>query len=239
MIRTLTLASALALTCTLTAQNWTVGVPVDVQISTVTVYGGGCAPDPQATLFIPLLPVTGVTYYYRVVNTNGGTYTMVPGPANVLAAGDTVHVPTTQITEVYNQAGAGGLELEVRAEGTPTVAGETHPCAPNNLWMSNLLLCNEGLNCLIQLSCQTVAGSTGVEENTADQVWYSAAMGQVRILDAGIRTAQVLDAQGRVVAATNVSGGTMDLGARPAGLYTVRAQRADGALVVARFVLAR
>jgi hypothetical protein len=203
------------------------------------VFGGGCSPGPQASLFIPLLPVTGVTYYYRVINTNGGVYTMDPGPANVLAVGDTVHVPATQITEVFNQANMGGLELEIRATGTPTVAGETHPCAPNNLWISNLLLCNEGLSCLIQLACQTTAISTGIGEASLGSPWYGVTDGQVRLLDTGIRAAQVLDAQGRVVASTHIGGGTLELGLMPTGLYVVRGLRADGSVVTDRFVLAR
>jgi hypothetical protein len=79
MVRTLAL-STLLLAGTLNAQNWTVGVQVDVPIGTIRVFGGGCSPGPQATLFIPLLPVTGVTYYYCVLNTRGGRLHHGPRP---------------------------------------------------------------------------------------------------------------------------------------------------------------
>jgi len=242
MMKPYALLLTLACTTTLHAQNWEVGMPVDIQISTITVYGGGCAPGVQATLFMPLLPVDGITYYYRVINTNGGTYTMVPGPANVLNAGDTVHFPTTQISEVYNAANQGGLEMEVRAEGTPTTAGQTHPCTSNDLWMSNLLLCNEGLTSLISLGCETQPSTVGIDEanNTLAFIAPLAANGfQLQILDAQVRSVRVLDAHGRVVSTSTVATPRMDLSVQPDGVYLLQAERNNGQVLTQRFVLAR
>ena len=99
------------------------GVPVDMLVGNTNVFGGGCDPGVRATLYMPLLPVEGVVLYYRVVSTSGGAYIMVLGPLAALNAGDAVHFPTTQITDVYNAANQGGLEIEERAERTPTTIG--------------------------------------------------------------------------------------------------------------------
>ena len=99
------------------------GVPVDMLVGNTNVFGGGCDPGVRATLYMPLLPVDGVVLYYRVVSTSGGASSMVLGPLAVLNAGDAVHFPTTQHTDVYNAANQSGLEMEVRAEGTPTTLG--------------------------------------------------------------------------------------------------------------------
>ncbi len=242
MMKPYALLLSIACTTTLHAQNWEVGVPVDVLISNITVYGGGCAPGVQATLFMPLLPVDGVNYYYRVINTNGGTYTMVPGPANVLNVGDTVHFPTTQITEVYNTANQGGLEMEVRAEGTPTTPGQTHPCASNDLWLSNLLLCNEGLTSVISLSCETQPSTVGIDEETTTLSFIAplAANGfQLQVLDAQVHVVRVLDAQGRVVCTSTGSTSRMDLSTQPDGVYVLQAERVSGQVLTQRFVMAR
>ncbi|MCC7503020.1 MAG: T9SS type A sorting domain-containing protein [Flavobacteriales bacterium] len=242
MMKPYALLLSLACTTTLHAQNWEVGMPVDVQISTITAFGGGCSPGPQATLFMPLLPVDGITYYYEVINTNGGTYTMVPGPANVLNVGDTVHFPITQITEVYNAANQGGLELVVHAEGIPTTPGQTHPCASNDIWMSDFQLCNEGLTSVISLGCETQPSTVGIDEaNTAlSFIAPLASNGFVlQVLDAQVRTVRVLDAQGRVVSTSTVATPRMDLNSQPDGVYLLQAERSNGEVRTHRFVLSR
>ncbi len=230
----------LACTTTLHAQNWEVGIPVDIQISTITVYGGGCAPGVQATLFMPLLPVDGITYYYRVINTNGGTYTMVPGPANVLNVGDTVHFPITQIDGGLQRgqsrwAGNGGPRRR-----NPTTAGQTHPCASNDIWMSNLLLCNEGLTSQISLGCETQPSTVGIDEvNTAlTFIAPLAANGfELQVLDAQVRMVRVLDAQGRVVSTSTVATPRMDLNTQPDGVYRAAGRTHRWTVLTQRFVL--
>jgi hypothetical protein len=238
-------AFILALTATVStqAQNWIVGAPIDMQISAITVFGGGCYPGVQANLFFPVTPVTGITYFYRVLNTNGGSYTMVPGPANVRAVGDTVHVPTTQITEVYNTQLSGGLELEIRAEGTPTVGEEVHPCEYNDLWISNLLLCNETLSSLISTNCNTAVGSVGIDEASASTLRFIAPLAangyQLQVIDTEVATSRVLDLQGRVVSSANGASPRMDMGTQPDGVYVIQAERTNGQVLTQRFVLAR
>lgn len=238
MMRLSSLLATIALTTAASAQNWQVGVPVSQQIGEVGVFGGGCYPGVQANLNLSHTRVTGVTYYYLVNNITNGVYTMVPGPANILAIGDTIHIPASGQTEVYNQQTSGGLELRLIAEGTPTVAGEVHPCTPSNFWMSNLLLCNEGISTGLNSGCTVQPGSSvGIGEINGSATWYVANGNAVRILDNSIRTAQVIDAQGKVVASTNTVGGVMDLSSQPTGIYVVRAERSNGEVVSQRMVV--
>jgi hypothetical protein len=240
MMRPYSLLATIALTTAVSAQNWTVGTPVSMQVHEVAVFGGGCYPGVQAVLNLQHTQVTGVTYYYEVTNITNGVYTMVPGPAGILAIGDTIHVPASGISEVYNQQTSGGLEMRVIAGGTPTVAGESHPCTASQFWISNLLLCNEGLSSALSDGCTTVNGSgMSIGEINGGGAWYMANGDQVRITDNSIRSAQVIDAQGRVVSATNTVGGILDLGTEPTGVYVLRAQRASGEVVSQRIVVSR
>ncbi len=168
LLSTLTIGSV-------SAQAWVVGQPVMFQLSEISVFGGGCFPAAQANLNFPLYPVSGITYYYLVTgHSSPGDYTMVPGPANPLLVGDTVHI-TSSTHAVYNTGGFGGLDLEIWAEGTPTVPGQVHICSFSMLWLSNLLLCEEGLINTSSASCETEL-STGMNENTSDDIRFVAPM---------------------------------------------------------------
>jgi hypothetical protein len=238
MIRPYALLSTIVLTTATYAQNWAVGVPINVQVTEITVNGGGCSPGPQATLFLGAPPVTGMTYYYEVVSITNGVYTMIPGPAGILAVGDTIHLGPGGANTVFNQQTSGSLQLRAKVQGTPTVAGQSHPCNTNSFWISNLLLCNEGLSTTLLSGCTTQDGSTiGISELTGESTWFVSNGNALRITDNSVRSAQVIDAQGKVVAATNTIGGSLDLGTEPTGIYVVRAQRANGEVVTKRIVV--
>jgi len=240
MMKPYSVLAVMALSSTLSAQTWTVGTPASMILSEVTAYGGGCYPDIQTELHLNYTPVDGMQYYYEVSNIQGGGfYTMVPGPANALNIGDTVHVPANGISFIYNQQVQGGLTLRLMAEGTPTTAGQTYPCTQNDLWMSNLMLCDEWLNKTLGTNCTVQPGSTqGIADISGASAWYASNGNNVRLIDPTIRTAQLIDMQGRVVATTNSSGGVLELGSLPTGMYIVRAQRAEGAVLAERVMLA-
>jgi hypothetical protein len=237
-----TVLAALALSSTLSAQTWTVGTPTSMLMSAFSVWGnGGCYPGVQATLNLNYTPVDGMVYYYEVANVlNGGFFTMVPGPAGGLNVGDTIHVGPTGSNQVFNQQVSGMLELRLIAAGTPTTAGQTYPCAQNDLWLTTLPICNVNMNKQLGTNCSVQPASTvGITEANEASAWYASNGNSLRILDAGIRTAQLLDMQGRVVATTTTNGGMLELGAQPAGIYIVRAERADGSVVSDRVALVR
>ena len=223
------------------AQNWIVGEPVDMQVSSVTVYGGGCGPGPQATLALNVPPVSGITYYYRVIGiTTDGEYTMYPGPAAPLQVNDTIHVgPFGNL--VYNSGSFGGLELEAWVEGAPTMPGEAHPCAPNNLWMSNLLLCNEGLSCTVPGACVTEVSSGLAMPGGAGLSFDPpcTANGFSLSCYGPVRTGRVTDLQGRAVAEFSGGRTIVDASAWPSGAYVVHLSGNDGTALRRTFVLAR
>lgn len=239
-MKTYTFLAALALSSSVGAQTWTVGTPVSMLMSAFSVWGnGGCYPGVQATLNLNHTPVSGMVYYYEVTNVlNGGFFTMVPGPSTGLNVGDTIHVGPGGTNQVFNQQATGILELRLIAAGTPTTAGQAYPCTQNDLWLTTLPICNVMMNKTLGTNCTVQAGSTvGIAELGDESPWYMNSGNTLRILDGRIRTAQLLDAQGRVVATTNANGGMLELGGRPGGIYIVRAQRADGSVVSDRVAL--
>lgn len=223
------------------AQNWIVGQAVDANLSSLIVYGGGCYPGIQALLNYSGPSVDGVALYYKVVSIEtDGEYTMNPGTGSALIIGDLV--PLTAVGhQVYNTGTYGGLGLEVHAIGTPTTPGQTHPCAPNDLWMSNLLLCQEGLSNSASGGCVTEQ-STGIaiaEEDRFAFMLPSVANGfRLQLADPALLAATVSDMHGRAVA--TIAGGqrSAELNSLAPGAYVVDAIRTNGHRVQRRFVLA-
>ena len=215
---------------TLHAQGWGVNQPVDQQLSAITVYGGGCFPAIQAQLNFGQPPVDGVTYYYKVVGiTTDGEYTMVPGPGQALAVNDLVPVQQFE-HQVYNSGTFGGLELEVWAMGTPTTPGQSHPCSSSDLWMSNLLLCNEGLTCLIGSNCTTQL-STGVPGSARNNalVLPNAFNGYtLQWNGTPLVSGSVIDPSGRTIQVLSAATPTAQLGHLPSGVYILHLITTDG-----------
>jgi hypothetical protein len=215
---------------------------VDEQLSTLTVYGGDCYPGIQATLTLGAPAVDGIIYYYKVISIiTDGEYTMVPGHAAALQIGDTIHNAPVDFL-VFNTGTYGGLELQVWAEGTPTAAGQTHPCGSNDLWQSNLLLCNEGLSWIIQGTCATEF-SSGVNALVADQgtvVLPQAANGyQLQWPGMSVLRGAVLDMQGRIVASLASGQQSLDANGFANGTYLLVMDRTNGPAVRRTFTLVR
>ena len=242
MTRTL-LLSAFALTASTSfAQNWIVGQQFDTQLSAVTVYGGGCYPAAQAVLAFGTTPVDGVYFYYKVISVStDGEWTMLPGPVTALSVGDTVHMnPVNQL--VFNSGTYGAMQLEVWAEGTPTTAGQAHPCTFSDLWMSNLLLCNEGLSCTIASSCATEIGSgmADTEVGTLTLIPPSPANGfNLQLTGGSINGGRILDLQGRMIATLSNAQQGVGLDAVPNGVYVLDVVGADGSRLCRTFSLLR
>lgn len=154
------------------AQNWTVGVPVDMSISYLTRYAFGCAPQPDFSMNIVLPNVTGIQYLaivdsvqdIAVIVSNNDT--LLQGDTLVLSPGDNNY-------SVSFLNGTGNISFNFKAIGTPSTAGQTHPCAFNDIWMSNLLLCNEGLTLNVPTNC-TVDAATAISslENNASFIQF-------------------------------------------------------------------
>lgn len=240
MIRTLLFFTLAPVACAGFSQNWIVGQAFDTQLSSITVHGGGCYPATQAILAFGTTPVDGVHYYYKVVGiTTDGEYTMLPGPVTALSVGDTVHMnPANHL--VFNSGTFGGLELQAWAEGTPTTAGQAHPCAANDLWMSNLLPCNEGLSCAISSGCETEIGNGITDNRTEAFALIAPSVGNgfnLQLTGGSISGGMILDLQGRVI--TTLANGQhgADMSTMPDGVYVLDVAGADGSRFCRRFSL--
>lgn len=221
------------------AQNWTVGVPAAFKWSELTLFGG-CHPNPDYNITFSAPSVDGVEYVAIVdAVTPPGVNQIAPlgpGPLNV---GDTVDLVVGAPNTVYFPSGSGSMSLSLWAIGTPTTAGQTHPCTFNTLWLSNLLLCPEGLSKTVAGACTVQPGTVEVAEvgaEAATVVLPSAANGWILSTNGSHEGPIVLlDATGQVIDRQL----PMDLSAHPNGVYLLQLTRADGSATVQRSVLSR
>lgn len=221
------------------AQNWIVGVPAAFKWSELTLFGG-CDPAPDQNITFSAPGVSGVEYVAIVdAVTPPGTNLIAPlgtGPLNV---GDTVDLVVGPPNSVYFPSGSGSMSLSFWAIGTPTTAGQAHPCTFNALWLSNLMLCPEGLTKTVQATCTVQPGTVGiggVDREGPAISFPSAANGwMLSARDAFRASAVVLDATGQVIARALPA----DLSGRPNGVYLLQLTGTDGAVNVCRFVVSR
>jgi hypothetical protein len=159
----------LLMSTSLKAQNWTVGTPVDMSISYLTKYGFGCAPgSPDFSMNIILNNVSGIQYIAIVDSVVD--IAVIYNTTDTLMLGDTLNLSGGNNNySVSFVNGNGNISFNFKAVGTPTTAGENHPCAFNDLWMSNLLLCNEGLTRNVQNTC-TVDAATSLNSITKSHI---------------------------------------------------------------------
>lgn len=146
------------------AQNWTVGVPVDIQLSSLTKYSGFCAPQADFNINAVCNQVDGIQYII--------TIDTLVDIAIYTANNDTVELGDTLFLSAGNNNysfsfinGPGNITFNLKAYGTPTTAGQTHQCNFSNMWMSNMMLCNEQLTFNMQNDC-TVDAATGLNNLT-------------------------------------------------------------------------
>lgn len=212
-----------------TAQDWTVGWPVDFQLTQMTVNGGGCYPNADATLNFPTSTVSGIVHVAIVTAVQpAGVNTIAPGSSGPLNVGDTVYFDTPGVRSCHFPQGNGTVSLDFRAIGIPTQEGQPHPCAFNQIWLSNLMLCPEGLSkglssgCTVQPSSLglsgVVAGSNSVDLPNATNGW-------VLNVSGAAYGAEVFDAVGNRMAA--MGSGSLAF-TWPDGLYFVRIRSAAG-----------
>ena len=227
------------------AQDWTVGEPVDLLLYSQTFYGN-CNPSPDYTFTFPVSTVTGVDYKVLIVAMDppDGVASISPGLENGGLDDGLVLDAAVQRTVTFG-TGTSSAVFEFRAQGTPLVAGESHPCSASPFWISNLMLCPEGLIPNVNAGCTVQAGATAVNEVPAQPLfqWPSPMNGQqlsVALSDAGTVRLTVLDATGRsVMSQSTGSTGSMDLSILPEGVYVLDAVRSNGRVMTRRFLIAR
>jgi len=151
------------------AQNWTVGVPVDMQVSYLTKYSGFCAPgQPDFKINVVCNQIDGIEYI--IIIDSLVDIAVIPFPLDTVELGDTLFLNTGNNIFTFSFVnGPGNISFNIKAIGTPTTAGQTYPCAFSDLWSSNLLLCNEELVLILQNDCSVDAsiGINQLDENNA------------------------------------------------------------------------
>lgn len=162
---------------TSTAQNWTVGVPVDMVITSNLFHSNFCFPTADQHFTVDGSITTGVNYYLYVDSVSPDSVYIMPG-MDTLAVGDSIFLPSGgNLFSLYFFHGGGLLNMSVKAKGIPTVAFDEHPCQPNNLWMSNLMICDEGLSPIISNNCQVQPANFGVTGSSTNSTCFSSCNG--------------------------------------------------------------
>lgn len=240
MIRTATLLLLTTTALATRAQNWTVGLPVDMLLYTQPFFGG-CTPGTDYTFNFPPSAVSGVDHIIRVVNVEppGATLDLLPGLSGATAGANMV-VDAAVMRNLTMAPGTVSALLEFRAVGIPSTEGQSHPCNASPFWISNLMICPEGLIPNVNDGCTVQAGITSIPELMADPVlqWPSPANGQLLRLQNGLQ-AEVVDLHGRVVAAQARSTGasSLGLGHLAPGVHVLRLISADGTATAQRFLI--
>ena len=206
------------------AQNWTVGVPAAFKWSELTLTGGSCYPSPDQNVTYGAPTVSGMQYVAIVdVAVPPGVNSLAPG-GTTLDVGDTIPIFAGPPNSAYFPNGSGLLQLSFWVIGTPTTTGQFHPCTFNTLWLSNLLLCPEGLSKSVAASCIVQPGSVGVADigpaNNGIEMPNASNNWSFSIADPAVTSVEVFDVLGSRVA--NVRSGTVGLGGLPNGSYLVR-----------------
>ncbi len=175
----LIIALSFGLKNTSNAQNWMVGDAVNDTIKYLTLVAWQFDTTFDATCYEMGLPDhnffmqpcedPGIDYGFVVESiTNTGAIEITP--SGFISLGDTVWLTDEDVLrEIYFEEMGGNVVLRFFAVGEVTLPLIPIYCSPgNDLWFSNLLLCNEGL--WANPDCTTVPNPLGIEEMTIDNV---------------------------------------------------------------------
>lgn len=142
------------------SQNWTVGSPVNMVVNTNLFHSNYCYPTADQHFLIDGSTISGISYYLYVNSAPLDSVYLMPGN-DTLTTGDSILIPGGgNLYSLYFFLGGGLLDMSIKAVGVPTTIGQSHPCQPSNLWMSNLMICDEGLTPVINNNCVVEAGTS-------------------------------------------------------------------------------
>jgi len=218
--------------------QWEVGVPVDESLSMVTMFGWGCYPTADHWFTFPVSEAEGIDH--AIVVTSAPQDSVKIGE-DIVNTGDTLWITELLQWKVYFTEGSGTLELDFRAIGTPTTAGETTPCGPSELWTSDLQLCFEGLGSTVLFDCE-VGESTAIheiEEGTFDiKLPHAANDFQLRVnTDNNFEGIYVFDIQGRQMAFSKDN--SVECSYLPNGFYLAVLKFDSGQVLTEKFLITR
>lgn len=159
------------------AQTWTAGVPMNQIITPNFMVKDaaqlpGCFPGASVNFNFVLPSVGGVQYYLKVTSIDANSAYRMP-TQDTLAVGDSIAVSSgsnTMSIYYFAASATSNFTADLYAVGTPTTAGQAYPCATVQMWISNLMICNEGLSAQVQASCTVMSGPTAVASTSLHEV---------------------------------------------------------------------
>lgn len=163
------------------AQTWAVGVPLNQVVISNFAFKSqfqlpGCFPQASVNFNFFLPSVSGVQYYLKVTSIDANSAYMMPGN-DTLAVGDSIAVNGgTNTKSIYYYAATASTDFKAAlyAAGTPTTAGQPYPYnIVNQAWISNLMICNEGLSAQVSAACTVQNNPTSVASTRFDGIHYS------------------------------------------------------------------
>ncbi|HRG59443.1 MAG TPA: T9SS type A sorting domain-containing protein [Bacteroidia bacterium] len=129
-----------------------------MHVSSLTKYSGFCAPQADFNINAVCNQVDGIQYIITVDTlVDIAIYTSTN---DTVELGDTLFLSPGNNNYSFSFInGPGNITFNLRAYGTPTTAGQTYQCNFSNLWMSNMMLCNEHLTFNMQSDCMVDAAT--------------------------------------------------------------------------------
>jgi hypothetical protein len=249
---TLAIFCLLGFASSTSAQNWTVGQPVNRTIidypSNIFVTAMcDTMSGQEAEFVIALPPVTGVSYYAHVdyATSANHTYKLRQGSnVQIVQSGDSMLMQSTAAFDTLH-LGYAGYESEVsirfKAYGTPTTSGENHPCgSTNDGWY------NQPIGCLFRNwpDALTYDTTCTVQASTALSPTAEAGIRAYPNPATDIFAAYFDDETVSTLTLTNLCGQTLlvspisdaqsvklDVRHLARGLYFLQAQKADGSFL--------
>lgn len=245
MLRTATLLFTAALYSVASAQDWTVGLPVDMLLYTQTFYGG-CNPNADYTFTFPVSPVSGVQYLVKVTAMEPVNGALDISPGILMGLNDQlVFNAEVQRSLTFGNSTTSAV-LEFRAQGIPTQEGQSHPCAASPFWISNLMFCPEGLIPNVDEGCTVQAGATAISCYALSEPviqWPAPLNGQHLVISLPYSesgTVNIVDASGRLALSKKIGeSATIDLSLMPEGTYVLDVVRSTGDVIAKRFLINR
>ena len=218
--------------------QWEVGVPVDTSLAKLEMVGWGCYPTADHWFVFPVSEADGVDHIIVVLSASQDS---VEIEGSIVNAGDTLWITEYDQWEVFFIEGPGTIKLDFRAVGTPTTSGQTVPCEPSDLWISDLQLCFEGLSPTVDFDCE-VDESTAVhevDEGTFDiTLPHPANDFELKVTtNNNFKGITVFDIQGRQMAFSKDK--SVDCSNLPNGFYLAVVNLDSGQVITEKFVITR
>ena len=231
------------------AQNWMVGDAVNDTIKYLTLVAWEFDTTFDATCYEMGMPDhnfymqpcedPGIDYGFVVEEiTNSGAIEITP--SGFINLGDTVWLTDEDVLrEIFFEEMGGYVKLRFFAVGEVTVPNVEVYCSPgNDLWFSNLLLCNEGL--WTNPTCVTVPNPLSVQDLKVENIniSYPSNLNAYKLsfdTDEKISMIAIFDIQGKQVSKS--SSNSIDCSYLEDGVYLVSVLFESGKLVGEKFVL--